>query len=388
MSDNIKLVLITNVADSFGLYRGQIQFLTEHGFEVHLVSSPGRLLLETAQREKVAVHAVDMPRKMSPLADILAICRLSKLLKKIQPTIVHASFPKGGLIGVIAARLARVPHIIYGMRGLRFETSTGWRRQLLFSTEKISCTLADLVIANSYGNQKRAISLGLVNKPEKIRVLANGSSNGIDARDRFNPEKFSAAVRAELRSQYKVPTADCVIGFVGRLVRDKGITELAEAWHKLRKINDNISLVLVGPIESHDPLPAAVLEGLRSDKKVVFTGQVSDPAPFYTMMDITVLPSYREGFPNTPMEAAAMGLPVVATNIDGCSEAVLDEITGLLVPVHDSASLSRAIQSLIDNPGKRQELGEKGRQRMLEKFNPEGIWRNLYTIYQEQLSLA
>jgi glycosyltransferase involved in cell wall biosynthesis len=382
----MKLIHVTTVPDSFGFYRGQIHFLKENGFEVHLVSSPGKLLDEIEKSEAVPVHAIDMPRRLSPLEDVVAIFHLYQLFKKLKPTIVHASFPKGGLLGVIAARWAGVPVVIYGMRGLRFETSIGWKRALLFITEKIACSWADVVIANSFGNKQRALLLRLVKKSEKIRVLGNGSSNGVDALGRFNPQKLPSSVREELRQQYQVAADDCVIGFVGRLVRDKGIIELEEAWRKLRDSNKRIFLVLVGPIELHDPLPATVLERLKSDPKVIFTGKIGDPAAFYAMMDILVLPSYREGFPNTPLEAAAMRLPVVATNIDGCAEAVVDGTTGFLVPVHDSDNLAQAIQNLINDPMKRQELGESGRQRVLEKFNPENIWRDLYKTYTELIA--
>lgn len=379
----MKLVHVTTVPDSFGLYRGQIKFMKDRGFEVHLVSSPGKLLDETEKREAIQVHAVEMPRRLSPWEDMVALYKLYLLFQKMKPTIVHASFPKGGLLGVIAARLAGRPAIVYGMRGLRFETSCGWRRALLFATEKVACSLADRVIANSFGNQQRALLLKLVHKKEKIQVVANGSSNGVDAQNRFNPEKLPPDSRSRLREQYQISDEACVIGFVGRIVKDKGIIELEEAWQKLRNMYPGLYLLLVGPIELHDPLPAPVLERLQSDHRVIFTGQLGDTAPLYTMMDIMVLPSYREGFPNTPLEAAAMQLPVIASRIDGCAEAVVDGVTGLLVPVKDSNSLTRAIQTLVTDPIRRRKLGENGRRRALEKFTPEGIWQGLYEIYTE-----
>jgi glycosyltransferase involved in cell wall biosynthesis len=216
-------------------------------------------------------------------------------------------------------------------------------------------------------------------------VPGNGSSNGVDALERFNPEKLPSETRFGFRERYQIPPEALVLGFVGRVVRDKGIIELAEAWKILRDSFPNLYLLLIGPIEPQDPIPEDILKTLEKDSRVKFTGEVDDVVPFYAAMDILTLPTYREGFPNAPLEAAAMKLPVVIADVDGCPEAVEHGVTGIVVPPQDSKSLSEALDQLIRNPEKRKIIGQAGRERVLEKFKPEIIWQSLYKLYLELL---
>jgi glycosyltransferase involved in cell wall biosynthesis len=378
------LIHVTTVPETFWFFRGQIKFMKGRGFEVQAVSSPSRLLDETSSREDIRIHAVEMAREITPMADLNSILKLYSLFRKIKPSIVHAHTPKGGLLGVIAARLARVPIVIYGMRGLPFVTQTGWKRKILILTEKIACRLADKVITVSLATKEKAVREGFC-RSAKILVPGNGSSNGVDADGRFNPEKLSGEIRSHIRERYLIPHDALIVGFVGRLVRDKGIIELAEAWKKIKHRYTNLYLLLVGPIERQDPIPGSTLKELEKDARVKFTGLVDDTVPFYAAMDILTLPTYREGFPNTPLEAAAMKLPVVITDVDGCPEAVENGVTGLLVPPKNSQALAEAIEHLILNPEKRHVMGQAGRERVLKKFKPEIIWQELYDIYLQLL---
>ena len=323
-----------------------------------------------------------MPRQITPAGDLVSILKLYGLFRKHKPTIGHAHTPKGGLLGVIAGRLARVPVVIYGMRGLPFVTQSGWKRKILTLTESVACKAADKVITVSLATKEKAVAEGFC-PPEKIFVPGNGSSNGVDAEGRFNPDNLPLETRSVTRERYHLPLEATVLGFVGRLVRDKGIVELAEAWQNLRNQHPDLYLLLIGPIEPQDPIPDYVLERLKNDPRVKFTGSVADPAPFYAAMDILCLPTYREGLPNTPLEAAAMRLPVVITDVDGCPEAVENGVTGIVVPAHSSKALSGALDQLIQNPEKRKIMGEVGRERVLEKFKSEIIWQALYENYRE-----
>jgi glycosyltransferase involved in cell wall biosynthesis len=379
------LVHVTTVPDSLIFFRGQVRYLKEKGVQVHVVSSPGALLTETGTKENIPVHSIAMAREINLQKDLRALAQLFFLFKFLKPDIVHAHFPKGGLLGVIAARMARVPIVIYGMRGLRFDTANGIARKILYYAEALSCRLADQVICNSFAIWNRAIAFRLCGK-DKIRVLGAGSSNGVDAEDRFNPLKLPSNLRGEMRQRYEIPADSLVLGFVGRIVRDKGIVELTEAWSILSKKFPSLYLMLIGPIESHDPVRAGVLDRLGSDPRVIFVGPVKDVAPYYGAIDLLALPTYREGFPNTPLEAAAMQLPVVATRVDGCTEAVADGATGLLVPPGQGILLAEAIESLLMDPEKRKEMGKRGRERVLRKFRPEIIWQALYENYVELLS--
>jgi glycosyltransferase involved in cell wall biosynthesis len=378
------LFQITTVPETFTFFRGQITFMKEKGFEVHAISSPGRSLHETAKRENIPVHAVDMPRKITPATDLVSLFRLYRLFRKLKPTIVHANTPKGGLLGVLAARLARVPVVIYGMRGLPFVTQYGWKRKILVLTEILACRAADKVITVSQATRKTAVAEGFCSL-EKIVVPGNGSSNGVDAIGRFNPQNVSPTARADIRQHYQIPLEATILGFVGRLVRDKGIVELVEAWQVLREYYPDLYLFLVGPVEPQDPIPIDTMAKLKNDPRIKVVGAVKDISPFYAAMDILVLPTYREGFPNTLLEAAAMELPVVATAVDGCVEALADNDTGFLVPPKDSRALSEAIQKLLLNPAMRKSMGQAGRQRVLDKFRPEITWQGLYEIYSELL---
>ena len=382
--NSIPLIHVTTVPETFGFFRGQISFMKEKGFEVHAVSSPGRFLDETSRREGIPVHAVEMARRITPTTDLFSIFKLYCLFQKINPAIVHAHTPKGGLLGVIAARLARVPVIIYSMRGLPYVTQSGWKRKILVWTETVACRMADRVVTVSLATRGKAAAEGIC-RAAKIIVPGNGSSNGVDATGRFNPRKFPEQSRFNIREHYHIPIGSTVLGFVGRLVRDKGIIELAEAWKNLRNQHTNIYLLLIGPFEPQDPIPPHILEELEKDPRVKFTGPVDDVGPLYAAMDILTLPTYREGFPNTPLEAAAMRLPVVITDVDGCPEAVDHGVTGLVVPAKNSVALREAIEELIINPEKRKAMGAAGRKRVEEKFQPEIIWQALFVIYQELL---
>jgi glycosyltransferase involved in cell wall biosynthesis len=374
------LVYLTTVPQSLPFFRGHIRYMKERGIEVHAVSSQGEFLREIGDQQNIKVHAIDMARQISPRSDLVALRKLYRLFATLKPTLVHANFPKGGLLGVIAARLARVPVVVYGMRGLRFETGKGFRRGLLYLAEALSCGLAHLVICNSFSNRERAISLGLCGE-NKIRVLAHGSSNGVDATGRFNRRNLLPDINKQVRDRYEIPQDALVVGYVGRIVRDKGIAELECAWQFLKDRYSDLCLLLVGPIESHDPLPPGVLDSLKKDPRVRFVGMVRETSPFYAAMDLLVLPSHREGFPNTPLEAAAMELPVVATRVDGCVDAIVDGETGLLIPPRDGQALAEAIQKLLVNAAMRRQMGQAGRQRVLRDFKPEHISAEMYQEY-------
>jgi glycosyltransferase involved in cell wall biosynthesis len=381
------LIHITTVPETLGFCRGQIGYMKERGFDVQAVSSPGKLLEETGAREGIPVYAVDLTRRITPLKDLLSLLKMYRLFTFLKPTIVHGHTPKGGLIAVVAARLARVPVVIYTIHGLPFITAKGIKRQLLRWSETLACRLADRVFAVSQANKRTAVAQGFCPK-DKIQILGSGSCNGVEGEERFNPQKLAPGIREELRNSYRINSDALVLGYIGRIVRDKGIATLEEAWQSLRRKYPTLYLLMVGQEEPQDPLPATLMQRLQSDPRVILTGRVGNPIPCYAAMDIVVLPTYREGFPIVPLEAAAMKVPVVATNVDGCSEAVMDGLTGLLVPPRDPQALAAAIERLILDPELRHQMGQAGRQRVLQKFRPEVIWKALYENYLELLKVT
>lgn len=379
-----KILHITTIPMTFIFLTGQVKYMKDKGFDVHALSSPGELLDSFARSEQVPVHAVKMLRQIAPLHDLVVIFHLWRRLRILRPQIVHAHTPKGGLLGMIAAWLARVPVRIYHVHGLRFMTTRGYRRFLLRWSEKISCFLAHRVFCVS--NSIREVTVAEDFCPAaKVKVLVNGSINGVDAFNQFNPANVGGDARLAVRRKYGIPDEALVVGFVGRIVYDKGVVELAEAWKALSKEFATLHLLVVGPFEPENPVPPDVERLLRADPRVHLTGLVNDIPPFYAAIDVLVLPSYREGFGLVAIEAAAMELPVVATRIPGCVDAVQDRVTGTLVPPHDPEAIAEAIRRYLHDPVLRRQHGKAGRERVLRDFRQEPIWEALYQEYEHLL---
>ena len=378
--ETVKLLHITTVPMTLGFLSGQVGYMKQQGLKINALSSPGELLDKFAESEQVSVYAVEMPRRITPTKDLYAILQLWQSISKIRPQIVHAHTPKGGLLGTISAWLARIPIRIYHMRGLPLMTATGYKRWLLWWSEKVACTLAHQVFCVSHSLREVAISENLC-PADKIKVLLGGSSNGVDATTRFNRSSLDLDTRQEIRNKYGIPTNAVVVGFVGRIVRDKGIEELVTAWKILREEFLDAHLLIVGPFEPQDPVSSDVEDLLKSAPRIHLVGMDWNTPPLYAAMDILTLPTYREGFPNTPLEAAAMQLPVVATRIPGCIDAVQDNVTGLLVPPRNAEALTEAIRSYLQHPELRDQHGKAGRDRVVLSFRQEAIWEALYQEY-------
>lgn len=380
----LRLLHVMTVPQSLGFLTGQVGYMKENGFEVHAISSNGDFLDMFARREGVAVYPVDMLREITPLKDLVSVYQLWRLMRRIHPQIVHSHTPKGGLLGMLAATLAGVPIRIYHIRGLPFMTARGWKRNLLRLTEWMSCSMAHRVLAVSHSMRSVAIESKLC-RADKIKVMGGGSGNGVDAEVRFASNRWQNA-REEVRARHGIPAEAVVVGFVGRIVRDKGISELVASWNSLRDEFPDAHLIVVGPFEDQDPIPATTAQDLKSDCRIHLVGSTSETPKYYASMDVLVLPTYREGFPNVALEAAAMELPVVATRIPGCVDAVEEGVTGLLVPAMDSEELAQAIRTYLSNPQLRLKHGAAGRKRVLRDFAPHGIWRAIHEQYLDLLS--
>jgi glycosyltransferase involved in cell wall biosynthesis len=378
------LIHITTVPLSLFFFRGQVGYMKERGLEVYALSSPGSLLDRFAAAEQISVYAVEMPRQITPLRDLGAVFCIWRQLRRLRPQIAHAHTPKGGLLGMIASGLARVPIRIYHVHGLPFVTATGIKRWVLRRSEALSCALAHQVFCVSPSIRELLIEEGLCSV-KKVRVLLNGSINGVDALGQFNPQRFNEAEGRGIKSRCQIPDEAVVVGFIGRITHDKGIAELVRAWQKWRADFPALHLLVVGPWEQ-DQITTDTMQLLHSDPRVhVIAEWVEDPAPFYAIMDVLAFPTHREGFGLVAIEASAMEIPVVSTRIPGCVDAVQDGVTGTLVPPGDAQALSDAVERYLRDGALRAQHGHAGRERALRKFSPEAIWEALYEEYSRLL---
>jgi glycosyltransferase involved in cell wall biosynthesis len=304
-------------------------------------------------------------------------------MRSCRPAVTNVGTPKAGLLAGLAAWFARVPCRIYTLRGLRLETATGLQRMLLYLTEWVACRAAHRVVCVSPSLLRRAEGLRLV-APGRGVVLGSGSSNGIDV-DRFLPSPQRRATGIRLRADLGLPDDALVVGFVGRLARDKGVVELVEAYRQLTPTFPQLRLLLLGEPEPGDPLPADTHAALESLPGVVRPGFVADTADWYHVMDVVALPTYREGFPNVLLEAAAAGKPVVTTTATGAVDAVLAGMTGHVVPPRDVAALRTALGALLAAPDEAARMGRRGQEWVSGHFRSHNVWRSLGDLYDELL---
>jgi glycosyltransferase involved in cell wall biosynthesis len=376
-------VHVTAVPDMLLFLSGHLADLAARGFEVTVVSSPGPLLDRLAASAGVARAAVPISREITPLHDLVSLARLTRTLRRLRPDLVDAHTLKAALLAMAAARLAGVPVRVYHVHGLRHVTTAGVRRALLRACERITSSLATRVLCVSRSVARAALADGLI-PPEKTAVLLGGSIAGVDATGRFVPPADEGERRAA-RVALGLPATARVIGFVGRLVRDKGVAELAGAWSVLRERHPDLRLVVVGAAERGDPLPAGVAEALAGDRRVLLAGHDRETPRYYRAMDVLALPTWREGFPVVPLEAAAMGLPVVASDVPGCVDAVVRDVTGTLVPPGDVPALAAALEAYLADPALRHRHGAAGRQRALRDYDPRRLQE---ALREEFLRLA
>ncbi len=359
----------------------RLRTLREAGFHVLLVSSPGELLDRTAKSEGVERIAISMRRGIAPWADLVALLRLWWLIGSRRPDLVEFSTPKAGLLGTVAATLRGVPRRVYMLRGLKLETSAGFKRRILLAAERLTCRCAHVVLCNSRSLRDEALALGIA-PAGKLGILGEGSSNGVDI-ERFSPGP------SDMRERLGIPRNVPVIGFVGRLTRDKGLPELVEAFDRILRSEPSARLLLVGWFDAaEDALDQALQDHILSHPHTHCTGFVNDTAPYYRAMDLLVLPTWREGFPNVVLEAAATGIPAVTTECTGARDAVVPEVTGLLIPPGYPDAICEAALKLIRDPKLRLRMGKAARAWVLEHYLQARVLGMTADYYRSLLDLA
>lgn len=374
----MKVIHITTVPQSLIFLQNQLKYFQSKNIDVHLITSPGEKGEEFAEKEKITAHFIQMTRAITPFRDLLALLKLCMLFAREKPQIIHAHTPKAALLSMLAGFILRIPNRIYHIHGLYYMSASGSKRRLLKLLEKLTCLLATEIYVVSFSLQDFAIQEQLTTH-QKSQVIHNGTINGIDAKNRYNPLHYKQK-RKEIRQALHINDDAFVIGFVGRLVIDKGIQELVNAWKTLQnRLDIEIHLLCVG--EEECDKTSLLLDQIRLEKRVHLIGFVDELAPYYAAMDVLALPSYREGFGSVLGEASAMQIPVIATNIPGCLDAVQHNKTGQLVEVQNVKELVQAIEYYLLHRNIRKKHGIAGRKRVEQLYQPEQVWHAMYEQY-------
>jgi glycosyltransferase involved in cell wall biosynthesis len=384
MPNKPKLVYIVTVSMTAKyLMRGHLGYMREQGFDVTVISSPDAELAEVAQQESISVLGIKIDREINFWADFVSLWQIYRALVKLKPDIVNASTPKAGLLGMLAAWFAGVPIRIYLLRGLRAETAVGLKKVILNTTERIASICAQHVVAVSKSLSLVYIQEKLVS-PAKLTILGSGSSNGVNP-DRFYTTKDRLNRIEQLRQELNLTNDIPTIGFVGRFTKDKGIVELISAFAIIQQTLPTVRLLLVGDFEAGDPLSPEIITQIKSNPAIIMPGFVKDTSLYYPLMKVFAFPSYREGFPNAPLEAALASIPTVGFAATGVIDAIQAGVTGAIVPLGDIDRLAKEILKFLNDENYRNYTGEAAKQRALDQFQPQKIWANWHQFYQELL---
>ena len=376
---NPKLIRTSTVSMSLDyLLKGQLSFLQNY-YEVIAVSGNDIHLEEVAQREKVKTISVVMQRNISPLKDLLSLWNLYVLFKKEKPLIVHSITPKAGLLTMTAGFFAGVPIRIHTFTGLIFPSKTGLLKRLLILMDKLLCKFATHVYPEGNGVKQDLIYFGITRKP--LKVIANGNVNGIDT-DYFNNNNLSELENQTLKNALGINSNDFVFIFVGRLVGDKGINELITAFKKFNS-TDAIKLLLVGPFEQElDPLLVETLHEIKVNVNIISVGFQKEVRSYFAIADALVFPSYREGFPNVVLQAGAMNLPCIVTDINGSNEIISDGINGIIIPAKNNLKLYEVMLKLVNDTLLRENLQKHSREMIVSRFEQKMVWEAILEEYK------
>lgn len=374
-----KVIHAVTVPDSLSFMEGQLKFLADRGYEMKALSSSGEEGDAFAEREGVEVLTLEMEREIALWADFKSLRACIRLLRREKPDIVNASTPKAGLIVSLAAFWTGVPIRIYTMRGLRLETASGIKKAILLTAEKIAAKSATHCLAVSESLKERVIEFGITDR-KKISILGKGSGDGFNT-DRFLKTRERKERAWQKRLEYGVGEDAFVLGFVGRMTKDKGIDEMVETFLKLRERHPKLHLLIVGDYDSADDLKEETKREIRKNPNIIQTGYVDDPVPFFHMMDLFVFLTKREGFGNVSIEAALSEIPVIAANVTGARDTIVDGKTGFWVDPMNPADTLEKMELLILSPELREQFGRNGRQWAIDNFSNAQIWEEMDRFY-------
>lgn len=375
------LIRITTVPISFAtLLKNQPKHFSQY-YKVIAITSNGPEFRSVVENEQIHVEQINFTRKITPIQDLRALIKLYRFFKKTKPLIVHTHTPKAGLLGMIAAKFAGVPIKMHTIAGMPLLLKKGINKRILEVVERIGNGCADRIYPNSHELMKIVLKNKYAKK-NKVKVLGNGSSNGVDTHY-YDPNTVDKSITINLKKTLNISENDFVYCYIGRVVGDKGINETIEAFCQINNNNSNTKLLLVGPKEEHlNPINKVSQKLLENNKSIIYIDFQSDIRPYLSVSHVFVFPSYREGFPNGPMQAGAMGLPCIVTNINGCNEIIIDNYNGLIINPRNTVELYNAmIRLLIDIP-LRQKLASKARERVVKMYSQNYLWEELYKEYE------
>ena len=361
------------------LLKGQLSFLNQH-FEVVAIAGEGDDLRTVEVREKVRVIPIEMVRTISPIKDLKSLWKLYLCFKRERPDIVHSITPKAGLLSMTAAYLAGVPIRMHTFTGLIFPSKQGLFKRILIMMDKLLCKFATNIYPEGEGVRRELLANKITSK--NLQVLANGNVNGVDLSHYILDNSILSAV-PRLRHELNIFDDDFVFVFVGRLVGDKGVNELVTAFKGLTNYSERVKLILVGPLESDlDALSPDVLVEIEKNPCIVAVGYQTDVRQYYAISDAFVLPSYREGFPNVVMQAGAMGLPSIVSNINGCNEIIIEGENGIIIPPKDSKALFNAMRRFITDKDLVAKLRSNARRMIVERYEQQVVWDAILAEYK------
>lgn len=386
-----KIIRTSTIAMSLNLLlKGQLSFLSKH-YEVIAVSGYDNDLEEVKNRENVTIENIKMERAISPFKDLFSLYKLYRFFKKEKPVIVHSITPKAGLLSMMAAKYAGVPVRIHTFTGLIFPSKKGLFQKLLITMDKVLCWHATHIFPEGNGVKQDLEKFKITSKP--LKIIANGNVNGIDL-DYFNIENVTFEEKQTLKKELKISSQDFVFIFVGRLVSDKGINELIQAFSKLTNdchpelVEGKVTkLLLVGPFENElDPLHPETIKEIQSNSNIISVGFQKDVRPYFALSDALVFPSYREGFPNVVMQAGAMELPSIVSNINGCNEIIIEGENGTIIPVKNANAIQTAMQKIMEDRSYYNQLKSNARPMIQSRYEQKVVWNALLEEYKMLLN--
>lgn len=380
LPDSLQSVKIIRVSTA-GLFqhiilKGQLKYLSAY-YDIVALSAPDKELDIVGQREGVRTIGVPMEREIAPFKDIAALFRLWRVFRREKPLIIHASTPKGSLLAMIAGYFARVPVRLLTPTGYRFVGLSGMKRKIVIALEKLTCRFATDICPESNGVIKTIKEYNITARP--VQLIGKGSVNGVDTFF-YNKETLDPGKLADIRGSVGYDPANRYLLFVGRVVKDKGISELLRAFSQL---GENIRLIVLGPVEMSDPVQPDVLEILKTDPRIIHIDWTDEVRYYMAIADMLIHPSYREGLPNVLLQAGSMECPVVCSDINGNSDIVTDHETGVLFRPRDEKELLAKVQWALEHPGEMKEYAQNLRNKVTADYDQQVVQEALKSKYAE-----